>query len=372
MSGANPATGGRRKVLVVYGTRPEAIKLAPVVWALRARPERFAVAVCCSGQHRELLAGLAPALALAPDRELDLMRPGAGLNELFSRLLIGLDGEIAAAAPDWVVVQGDTSTTLAGALAAFHRGVPVAHVEAGLRTKDLARPFPEEANRQLVDRLSTLLFAPTEGACAALAAEGISGAGVEVTGNTGIDTLLRVVSSLPAGPPRADVLVTVHRRESFGAPLEGILAGVRDLATGFPGSRFLLPVHPNPEVAPRVVAALAGVPNVELVPPLEYPALVAALRDSRFVLTDSGGLQEEAPALGKPVLVLREVTERPEGVALGVARLVGSARGRIVAEGARLLSDEAAYRAMARVELPYGDGRAAERIADRLAVEGDG
>jgi UDP-N-acetylglucosamine 2-epimerase (non-hydrolysing) len=245
-------------------------------------------------------------------------------------------------------------------------------VEAGLRTGDLARPFPEEANRQLVDRLSALLFAPTEGARAALAAEGISPGRVTVTGNTGIDTLLRVAASLPAGPPRADVLVTFHRRESFGGPLEGILAGVRDLATGFPRVRFLVPVHPNPKVAPRATAALEGLANVELSPPLEYPALVAALRDCRFVLTDSGGLQEEAPALGKPVLVLREVTERPEGVALGVARLVGTARERIVAEGARLLGDEAAYRAMARVERPYGDGHAAERIADRLAVEGDG
>jgi len=347
--------------------------LAPVVWALRARPERFAVAVCCTGQHRELLAGLDEALTLSPDCQLDLMRPGAGLNELVSRLLGALDGEIASADPDWVVVQGDTSTTFAGALAAFHRGVPVAHVEAGLRTGDLARPFPEEANRQLVDRLSALLFAPTEGARAALAAEGISGERVAVTGNTGIDTLLRVAASLPATPPRADVLVTIHRRESFGAPLDGILAGVRELAAGFPRARFLLPVHPNPEVGPRVVAALGGLANVDLSPPLDYPSLVAVLRDCRFVLTDSGGLQEEAPALGKPVLVLREVTERPEGVELGVARLVGTARERIAAEGARLLEDEEAFREMARVELPYGDGRAGERIAERLAaVEGRG
>ena len=359
-------------MLVVYGTRPEAIKLAPVVWALRARPERFAVAVCCTGQHRELLAGLDAALALAPDRELGLMRPGDGLNELFSRLVGALDGEIGAAAPDWVVVQGDTSTTLAGALAAFHRRVKVAHVEAGLRTGDLARPFPEEANRQLVDRLSTLLFAPTEGARAALAAEGIPAAKVAVTGNPGIDALLRVAARLPPGEGRTDVLVTVHRRESFGAPLAGILDGIRDLAAHFPRARFLLPVHPNPEVAPRVAGVLGGLPNVELARPLDYPALVTALRGCRFVLTDSGGLQEEAPALGKPVLVLREVTERPEGVALGVARLVGTAPERIVDEGTRLLADEAAYRAMARVALPYGDGCAAERIADRLgAAEGE-
>lgn len=344
--------------------------MAPVVWALARQPERFAITVCSTAQHREMLARVESALGLAPDLDLDLMRPDQDLNSLMARLIPALDGVLVRVAPDWLVVQGDTTTALAAALASFHRRVRVAHVEAGLRTGDLERPFPEEANRQLIDRVARLLFAPTERARDALLAEGVPAGRVHLTGNTVVDALQRIASGL--GPPveRDEVLVTVHRRESFGAPLAGILAAIGELARRFPATRFVYPVHRNPHVLGPATAALAGRENIELAEPFDYLALVDRLRGCRLVLTDSGGIQEEAPTFAKPVLVLRETTERPEGIDAGVARLVGIDRERIVEEASRLLTDEAAYAAMARAVQPYGDGRAGERIANLLAVAG--
>lgn len=352
----------RTKVLAVYGTRPEAIKMAPVIWALRRRPERFDLTVVATAQHREMLDQVQGTLDLAPDRDLDLMRPGQGLNELAARVLAGLDPVLAEVAPDWLLVQGDTTTVFTAALAAFHRGIRIGHVESGLRTGDLAQPFPEEANRQLTDRLSRLLFAPTEAARQALLAEGLPAERIHVTGNTVVDALQRIAARLGPIATRDEVLVTVHRRESFGAPLAAIFAALAELARRFPSTRFFFPVHPNPNVRGPARELLAGLPNLELAQPVDYLELVRRLLACRLVLTDSGGLQEEAPTFGKPVLVLRDKTERPEGVAAGVARLVGSDRARIVAAASELLSDEAAYRAMATAVQPYGDGEAGERI----------
>jgi UDP-N-acetylglucosamine 2-epimerase (non-hydrolysing) len=355
-------------VLVVYGTRPEAIKMAPVVRALRRRPERFAVSVWAAAQHREMLDQVEELFALRPDRDLDLMRPGQTLNELAARVLAALDPLLADLAPDRLLVQGDTTTAAAASLAAFHRGIPVGHVEAGLRTGDLAAPFPEEANRRLVDTLADLLFAPTARAERQLLAGGCDPAQVFVTGNTGVDALEWICERLPAEPEADEVLVTVHRRESFGAPLAGIFRALRELARRFPEISWTYPVHRNPEVEGPARAALGGLPNFELCAPLDYAQLVRRLRRARLVLTDSGGIQEEAPSFGTPVLVLRGETERPEGIEAGVARLVGTEPERIVAEAARLLADSAARREMAGAN-PYGDGRAAERIAAVLAGE---
>lgn len=357
------------RIMLLYGTRPEAIKMAPVAAALRRRPERFELTLCTTAQHREMLDQAQELLGLRSDLDLDLMRPDQTPNELAARTLAALDAVLVDRRPDWLLVQGDTTTAMAGAVAAFHRRVRVGHVEAGLRTGDLRQPFPEEANRRIVDLLADELFAPTERAGRLLLAEGVPEEHVHVTGNTGIDALQSIAARLPAPSPRDEVLVTVHRRESFGPPLEEVLAALRELAGEFSGTRWVLPVHPNPQVQEPVRRLLAGLPNVELHPPFDYRELVQRLRAARLVLTDSGGIQEEAPTFGKPVLVLRETTERPEGVEAGVARLVGTDRRRIVAEARRLLTDESAYRRMARQINPYGDGRAAERIVARLAGE---
>jgi UDP-N-acetylglucosamine 2-epimerase (non-hydrolysing) len=361
-----------RKILVVYGTRPEAIKMAPVIAALRRRPEAFAVTVCTTGQHREMLDQVQDLLGLAPDLDLRLMQQGQTLSGLAAAALAALDGVLAARAPDWLLVQGDTTTAMAAALAAFHRGVRVGHVEAGLRTGDLGRPFPEEANRRLVDVLASALFAPTERAGRALLAEGCDAGRIHVVGNTVIDALRSISRELSppgAAPQRPEVLVTVHRRESFGAPLREIFAALRRLAESFPGVAWIYPVHRNPNVREPALAALSGLPNLELHEPFDYRELVRRLARCRFVLTDSGGIQEEAPAFGKPVLVLRDTTERPEGIEAGVARLVGTDRERIFAAAAELLTSEAACAAMALAINPYGDGQAAERIAAILAGE---
>jgi len=361
--------GSQLKILVVYGTRPEAIKMAPVVEALRRRGGAFAVTVCTTGQHRELLDQVHDLMGLAPDLDLRLMQRGQTLNGLAAAALAALDTVLTGHPPDWLLVQGDTTTAMAAALAAFHRGVRVGHVEAGLRTGDLARPFPEEANRRVIDALAAALFAPTERAARALLAEGCDAARVHVVGNTVIDALQSIPLDQETPPLRPEVLITVHRRESFGAPLSEIFAALRRLAETFPDVTWIYPVHRNPNVREPAFARLAGLRNLELHDPLDYGALVRRLARCRFVLTDSGGLQEEAPVFGKPVLVLRETTERPEGVEAGVARLVGTDRERIFAAAAELLTSEAAYTAMARAINPYGDGRAAERIAAILAGE---
>ncbi len=364
-----------RQILVVYGTRPEAIKMAPVIAALRRRPDAFAVTVCTTGQHREMLDQAQNLLGLAPDLDLRLMQQGQTLNGLAAASLAALDGVLASCVPDWLLVQGDTTTAMAAALAAFHRGVRVGHVEAGLRTGDLGGPFPEEANRRITDTLASALFAPTDRARRALLSEGCDAGRIHVVGNTVIDALrsisrgLSPPASLDAAPQRPEVLITVHRRESFGAPLREVFAALRRLAESFPGVAWILPVHRNPNVREPALAALSGLPNLELQDPFDYRELVRRLARCRFVLTDSGGIQEEAPAFGKPVLVLRDTTERPEGVEAGVARLVGTDRERIFAAAAELLTSEAAYAAMARAINPYGDGQAAERIAAILAGE---
>jgi UDP-N-acetylglucosamine 2-epimerase (non-hydrolysing) len=367
------ASAQLRKVLVVYGTRPEAIKMAPVIEALRRRPETFAVRVCTTGQHREMLDQVQDLFGLTPDLDLQLMQPDQTLNGLSAAALSTLDRVLASEAPDWLLVQGDTTTAMTAGLAAFHRGVKVGHVEAGLRTGDLRHPFPEEANRRIIDLLADALFAPTGRSRDALLAEGTDSAKIHVVGNTVIDALQTLVGQdghAPGeseSPGRPEVLVTVHRRESFGAPIREIFAALRRLAETFPEVGFVYPVHRNPNVRGPAFEILGGLPNLELCEPLDYRELVRHLERCRLVLTDSGGIQEEAPTFGKPVLVLRETTERPEGVDAGVARLVGADRERIFDEAARLLRSEEAYQAMARAVNPYGDGRAAERIAAILA-----
>ncbi len=364
-----PAAKVPSKILAVYGTRPEAIKMAPVIAALQRRPDAFAVTLCTTGQHREMLDQVQDLFGLQPEVDLGLMRRDQTLNGLAAASLAAMDEVLVSRRPDWLLVQGDTTTAMTAALAAFHRGVRVGHVEAGLRTRDLRRPFPEEANRRIIDLLADALFAPTERAGAALLAEGCAAERIHVVGNTVIDALAMLAGDPVEAPERREVLITVHRRESFGEPLRGIFAALRRLAESFPEVLFIYPVHRNPNVREPAFAILSGLPNLELCEPLDYRELVRRLRRCHLVLTDSGGIQEEAPTFGKPVLVLRETTERPEGVEAGVARLVGVDPERIVAEASRLLTCGEPYREMARAVNPYGDGRAAERIAAVLAGE---
>jgi UDP-N-acetylglucosamine 2-epimerase (non-hydrolysing) len=361
------------RVLCLVGTRPEAIKMAPVVRALIARGD-LAVQLVLTGQHPDLAAAALAGFGLVAERDLAVMQPGPGrdrgLNACLARLLLALDPLLAEAPPALVLAQGDTTTVMAAALACFHRGIPFAHVEAGLRTGDLQNPFPEEFYRQTATRLACLHFAPTGGARDALLREGVPADAIHVTGNTVVDALLETAAALPPAPPPAwpRLLLTLHRRESFGAPAARVFRAVQALCARLPELEVIYPVHPNPAVRRPAEAAFAGHAQVRLLPPLDYPELVAALRGARLVLTDSGGLQEEAPALGVPVLVLRSRTERPEAVAMGAARLVGTDTARILAEATRLLRDPAAHAAMARGASPYGDGRAGARIAAIVAA----
>lgn len=371
--------GGRRTVLVVFGTRPEAIKMLPVVAALEAGGW-CRVVVCATGQHRDLVSPVLALFGRPADRDLGLMTPDQSLPALTARVLTAVSEVIAETRPDLVLVHGDTTTALAAALAAFHARVPVGHVEAGLRSFDLARPWPEEFNRVAVDSLADLLFAPTEWAAENLRREYARRGRIAVTGNTGIDTLLAVARRLdsepalretvaralpPLDPSRRLILVTAHRRESFGEGLAGICRALAALAARG-DVEILWPVHPNPSVCDPVATALAPAPAVRLIAPVGYAEMVALMRRAVLIVTDSGGIQEEAPALGRPVLVLRDVTERPEALASGVVRLVGTEPGRIVREAARLLDDAEAYAAAARPVFPYGDGQAAERIAAEI------
>ncbi len=364
-------------VLSVIGTRPEAIKMAPVIRALEARSDRVRSVVCITGQHREMLDQVLSAFAITPDIDLDLMAPDQSLAALTAALFGALDPIVADVRPDWVLAQGDTTTVLAASLVAFYRRVPFGHVEAGLRTGDRLQPFPEEVNRRIADMVADLYFAPTARCRQALLAEGTPEACIHVTGNTVIDALLGVVaqpydwSEGPlAGLPPAEkwVLVTAHRRESLGAPLREICLALRELAGGFADGelRLVYPVHLNPHVRRTVQELLQGLPNVSLVEPLGYRDMAHLMRRATLILTDSGGIQEEAPTFGVPVLVMRDTTERPEGIEAGVVRLVGTDRKRIVSEAARLLRDPAAHAAMATRVNPYGDGRAANRIANIL------
>ena len=364
----------RKKVLVVFGTRPEAIKLAPVVEALRKTQD---VRVCVTAQHRQMLDQVLQIFHLVPDDDLDLMRAGQDLYDVTSRVLLAMRPVLAGQNPDVVVVQGDTTTTLATALAAFYQHVPVAHVEAGLRTGDKGRPFPEEINRRLTSHIAEWHFAPTDWARDNLVREGVPAENVFVTGNTGIDALLSVVHRIEAGTvaprlpeslkPALDgrriILVTGHRRESFGQGFENICEALRRIAERHPEVAIVYPVHLNPNVQGPVYRHLGNIAGVYLIEPLEYLPFVAMMERSYIIVTDSGGVQEEAPSLGKPVLVMRDTTERPEGVRAGVARLVGPHAERIVSSVEELLSDPRAYAAMSQRQNPYGDGHAAERVA---------
>lgn len=364
----------QKTVLVAFGTRPEAVKLAPVIEELR---RRLAVRVCATAQHRDLLDQMLAVLGIRPDHDLDLMKPDQHLADVTRGVLAGLHQLLRRERPDVVLVHGDTSTTFAAALAATYDRIPVAHVEAGLRTGDAAQPFPEEIHRRLTSHLARWHFAPTESARDSLLREGIDAASIHVTGNTVVDALQGLLRRLQSGeiapelPPavrpaleaRQLVLITAHRRESFGAAFVRICAAIREVAARHPQAAFLFPVHPNPSVLRAAETLLADVPGVHLSPPLDYAAFVDVMRRCTFILTDSGGVQEEAPSLGKPVLVLRDRTERHEGLAAGVARLVGTDTNRIVAEVDRLLTDAGAVTAMSVAANPYGDGKAAKRIA---------
>jgi UDP-N-acetylglucosamine 2-epimerase (non-hydrolysing) len=341
--------------------------MAPVVHALRSNAE-LDVRVLLTGQHSDLLHQALAVFNLSADFDLHLMQPDQSLSALTARILEAMDPLLQSEKPAMVLAQGDTTTVMGAAIACFHRRVPFGHVEAGLRTGNLYYPFPEEFNRTVAGRVATLNFAPTEGARQALLREGVQSATIHVTGNTVIDALLDVAARVKGQGDdlfQGDryVLMTMHRRENFGAPAEEIFRGVLDLCTAFPNLRFLYPVHPNPNIRSRAHAVLGASRQVKLTDPLDYRDLVVAMKGAVLVLTDSGGLQEEAPALGKPVLVMRNETERPEAVELGVAKLVGTSRERIVTEVTRLLTDQSAYYEMAKGCSAYGDGRAAERIA---------
>jgi UDP-N-acetylglucosamine 2-epimerase (non-hydrolysing) len=370
------------KVMIVVGTRPEAIKMAPIVHELQARREVETI-VCATGQHREMLDQVLSLFAITPDVDLNLMQQNQTPSQVAARVLLALDPILAEMQPDWLLVQGDTTTVMAAAIAAHHRRVRVGHVEAGLRTYDRANPFPEEMNRVVADHVSDLHFAPTKGAQANLLAEGISTNSVHITGNTVIDALLWVaarpltaaaqaelsqhgLAELVAGDERRVVLVTAHRRENHGRPILDICQALQTLASMWPDLHFVYPVHRNPNIWGPVHEQLGHVAGITLLPPVDYSSLTHLMKHSRLILTDSGGVQEEAPSLGVPVLVLRETTERPEAVAAGAARLVGTNRKRIVQEADCLLRDEAAYAAMAQAINPYGDGRAAARTVDVL------
>ena len=373
------------KLLFVFGTRPEAIKLAPVVRELSARAN-FHCKLCVTGQHRELLAQVLDLFGLQPDWNLQIMRPDQDLAYLTGAALSGVAGILASYRPDRVIVQGDTTTTFAGALAAFYHRIPVAHVEAGLRTDNIYAPWPEEVNRRLVSQVADLHFAPTARARGNLLREGINGARILVTGNTGVDALLWVSAMLDERPElraRAEkildgrlaehrrlILMTGHRRESFDGGLARICHAMARIAQR-KDVTIVFPVHPNPNVR-LATEPLWPRDNVLLVEPVDYPELVFLLKRCHFVVTDSGGIQEEAPSFGKPVLVTRDTTERPEGIEHGMAKLVGTDERGLFDEMQALLDDPQAYRRMSRVATPYGDGLASSRIAERLAANGTG
>ena len=363
----------RRRVLFIFGTRPEAIKLSPVVLYMQGRPSEFEVRVCVTAQHRQMLDQVLEVFRIRPDHDLDIMRPNQSLSQATARIMAALEPVICQERPDMILVQGDTTTTFCGALAAFYAKVPVGHVEAGLRTGDMLQPFPEELNRVLTTKLAALHFPPTEGAAENLRAEGVAESDILVTGNSGIDAVLHVRDRLEAGeltgfdgvetdPERKLIVVTAHRRESFGAGFERICEAIERLARR-EDVEIIYPVHPNPNVRGPVEARLGRLANVHLIAPLDYVPFVDLMRKAYLLITDSGGIQEEAPSLGKPVLVLREKTERPEAVAAGTVKLVGTDVEKIVSETARLLDDRESYERMARTHNPYGDGAASGRIA---------
>ena len=369
-----------KKVVVIFGTRPEAIKLCPVVLALRANPA-FECRVCVTGQHREMLQQVLDVFGVAPDKDLALMRPNQTLGGLTSRAIASIDEYLAEEKPDIVMVQGDTTTVLTGALAAFYHHIPVAHVEAGLRTWNMASPWPEEANRVLTTRLAKWHFCPTENNKANLLKEGVPEKDIYVTGNTVIDALLMAKEKVNSAPPTIDglpnglmasdermVLITGHRRENFGEGLENICTAIKNLAERFPETHFVYPVHLNPNVREPVGRILGHHcdKNVHLIEPQGYLPFVALMNRAYLILTDSGGVQEEAPSLGKPVLVMRDTTERPEAVTAGVVKIIGTNQGAIEHATSVLLKNSDIYKKMSTSINPYGDGKAVERIIGTL------
>lgn len=385
MTVPDPLSQQRKKILLAFGTRPEAIKMAPLYHALKAESGRFETVLCVTAQHREMLDQVLSVFGITPDIDLDLMKQGQDLFDVTSSVLLGMRDVLRRQKPDCLLVHGDTTTAFASALAGFYSGVKVGHVEAGLRTHDLQAPFPEEFNRQIVGRLARWHFAPTAASRDNLLAEGVAADSIAVTGNTVIDALhwmlARIDNDAGAGKRvsrdidshlpfdwrnRRFVLITGHRRENFGEGFLQICEALKQTAAQFPDVHFVYPVHLNPNVRQPVNAILAGLSNIHLIEPLSYEPFVYLLRHAHIVLTDSGGLQEEAPGLGKPVLVMRDVTERPEAVAAGTVKLVGANRERISEGLSKLLGSEAEYRAMAQATNPYGDGKACARIIEVL------
>ncbi|WP_282040953.1 non-hydrolyzing UDP-N-acetylglucosamine 2-epimerase [Halomonas alimentaria] len=369
------------KTLCVFGTRPEAIKMAPLALSLAA-DERFDAKVCVTGQHREMLDQVLDLFELKPDHDLNIMKPGQDLTDVTTGILQGMKKVLAEVKPDIVLVHGDTSTTLSATLAAYYQQIPVGHVEAGLRTGNIYSPWPEEANRKLTGALAELHFAPTDRSRQNLLEEGVAPTKIYVTGNTVIDALLEVVHKLEANSAfqqqfaeqfdfldanRKLILVTGHRRESFGGGFERICRALHDTAVRHPDTQIVYPVHLNPNVREPVNRLLSDIDNVHLIEPLDYLPFVYLMNRAHLILTDSGGVQEEAPSLGKPVLVMRDTTERPEAVEAGTVKLVGTDVERIVGELHTLLTDKTAYEAMSYAHNPYGDGRACQRILETLS-----
>lgn len=370
-----------KKILIVFGTRPEAIKMAPLVKAMQAKPALFDLKICVTAQHRDMLDQVLNLFDISPDFDLDLMQPGQSLTALTNRVLSGMETVLAEVAPDLVFVHGDTTTSSATALAAFYAQTDVAHIEAGLRTHDLTAPWPEEANRQITGRLTKWHFAPTEKARANLLAENVSDPQICVTGNTVIDALFWVRDQMQRDTDRAEklaatiaeagftydrqrqvILVTAHRRENFGQGFQNICAALADIASQNPDCDIVYPVHLNPNVQEPVHRLLGQHSNIHLIAPLDYEPFIWLMDKSHIVLTDSGGIQEEAPGLGKPVLVMRDTTERPEAVEAGTVKLVGTDRQSIVDNMHALLTDMAVYQQMSRAHNPYGDGAACDRV----------
>ncbi len=374
-----------KKIMLVFGTRPEAIKMAPLYHALKACPQQFETQVCVTAQHRQMLDQVLRVFEITPDIDLNLMKAGQDLYDVTASVLLGMRDVLRQHKPDALLVHGDTTTSLAAAMAGFYAGVPVGHVEAGLRTHDVYAPFPEEFNRQVASKVTRWHFAPTEFSQQNLLNERVDNEQITVTGNTVIDALLWVLARIDSDAGRQAertnflndrlpfawqtelfMLITGHRRENFGDGFLRICEALKDLAARYPKVHLVYPVHLNPNVQQPVKSLLADLPNVHLIEPLDYEPFVYLLKHSHIVLTDSGGIQEEAPSLGKPVLVMRDVTERPEAVDAGTVILVGANRERIVANVSELLENDATYKRMSRAHNPYGDGKACERIIDVL------
>ena len=361
------------RVLVIFGTRPEAIKMAPVIRHLQATPDLFEVVVCVTAQHRHMLDQMLSVFDITPDVDLNVMEDNQSLASLTAKALTRVTDTLDVVHPDIVLVQGDTTTAMAAALASFYRRIPVGHVEAGLRTSNRLDPFPEEINRRIISTLASYHFAPTPASVRALLAEGHPEDAVQLTGNTIVDAVHFILkrgtpSALPIScDGNRLILVTAHRRENFGEPIRNICSALQEILRRYPGVEIVYPVHPNPNVREPVYRMLSGTPRIHLIAPLQYDEFLSLMARAHFIMTDSGGIQEEAPTLGKPVLVLRRCTERPEAIEAGTARLVGTTVDGILAHAGRLLTDQSEYDRMASISSPFGDGKAAERIVRILA-----